>query len=439
MKARVTLAAMLASLGLALTATATAAAITPNPWLDRHFLNIAHQGGEDEAPSNTMYAFKSALREGNADMLELDVHLTSDGQLVVLHDDTYTRTSCLPALCPGPTSGSEPARPASQIRSMTLAQVQALDAGYWFRPGTYSHDYALAGSAYPFRGIRTGAKAPPKGYTADDFRIPTLFEVLNTFPRTPINIEIKMPKSQDPANPYPSDCGTADGSGPSQLCDDLDLTAPTTKALAAVLNGAAADRAVTKRWNCRNDQGKQGAAAKTKSSKRKKCKKTTRKIRRDDIIVVSFAQEPMVEFASLAPRVNRAPSLPALLEYFFATEPLNPDPVAMQVPPVYGSAMMLELMLGPNSFNAHTNGYAVHIWTDGDDDETYASYGEIVSAGADGIMTTSPRKLNEFLCLSDVPHPDGSSRCAAPKAKKCKAKRGTAAAGKTKCKKGKPK
>jgi glycerophosphoryl diester phosphodiesterase len=430
---------MLASLGLVLTATGASAAVSPNPWLDRHFLNIAHQGGEDEAPSNTMYAFKSAAREAHADMLELDVHLTSDGQLVVLHDDTFTRTSCLPALCPGPTSSTEPTRPASQIRGMTLAQVQALDAGYWFRPGTYSHDYALADSAYPFRGIRTGAKAPPKGYKADDFRIPTLFEVLNTFPKTPINIEIKMPKSQDPANPYPADCGTADGSGPSQLCDDLGLTAPTTEALAAVLNGAAAERAVTKRWNCKNDKGKQDAVAKTKSPKPKKCKKTTRKVRRDDIIVVSFAQEPMVEFASLAPSVHRAPSLPSLSGYAFSNQPLAPDPVAFQVPPLFGGVKAPALLLG-QPFFAHNNGYAIHVWTDGDQDETYERYGEMVSLGVDGIMTTSPRKLNEFLCLSDVPHPNGTSRCAsAVKKKKCKAKKGTAAAGKKACKKGKRK
>jgi glycerophosphoryl diester phosphodiesterase len=35
----------------------------PNPWLQNRFLNMAHQGGEDEAPSNTLFAFKSAIRE----------------------------------------------------------------------------------------------------------------------------------------------------------------------------------------------------------------------------------------------------------------------------------------------------------------------------------------------------------------------------------------
>ena len=96
---------LLIALGLfALSSGSASAAIQPNPWLDRNFLNIAHQGGEDESPSNTMYALKSAIREGHADMLELDVQLTSDGHLVVIHDDTYTRTACLPSLCPGPNS-----------------------------------------------------------------------------------------------------------------------------------------------------------------------------------------------------------------------------------------------------------------------------------------------------------------------------------------------
>jgi glycerophosphoryl diester phosphodiesterase len=71
-------------LRLTLTAAAAAALITAapahaadNPWLAKRVLNIAHQGGEDEFPSNTVYAFRRALRAG-ADMLELDVGVTKD-------------------------------------------------------------------------------------------------------------------------------------------------------------------------------------------------------------------------------------------------------------------------------------------------------------------------------------------------------------------------
>lgn len=49
----------------------------------------------------------------------------------------------------------------------------------------------LPPSAYPFRGVRTGHKAPPTGYAPTDFRIPTLREVFQAFPKVPINIEIK--------------------------------------------------------------------------------------------------------------------------------------------------------------------------------------------------------------------------------------------------------
>lgn len=142
-------------------------------WMERRPLHIAHQGGETEVPSATMYAFKTALRKG-ADMLELDVHVTSDGKLVVLHDTTVDRT----------TDGS------GAVEALTLAEVQALDAAYWFVPGRNAvHDASSAD--YVLRGVRTGAKAPPPGCTPDDFRIPTLREVLTEFPDVMMTIEIK--------------------------------------------------------------------------------------------------------------------------------------------------------------------------------------------------------------------------------------------------------
>ena len=68
------------------------AQLAGNPWLSRGPLHIAHQGGEIEAPSDTLYAFKTAKRKG-ADMIETDVHLTADGRVVVLHDETVDRTT----------------------------------------------------------------------------------------------------------------------------------------------------------------------------------------------------------------------------------------------------------------------------------------------------------------------------------------------------------
>src|SRR6478609_7063776 len=63
-----------------------------NPWLERRVLDIAHAGGEDEAPAETLFAYEQAHRAG-AEVLEGDVHLTADGTLVALHDATVDRTT----------------------------------------------------------------------------------------------------------------------------------------------------------------------------------------------------------------------------------------------------------------------------------------------------------------------------------------------------------
>jgi glycerophosphoryl diester phosphodiesterase len=152
-----------------------AAAQAQNRWLEPKAINIAHQGGEDEFPSNTMYAFREAVKAG-ADMLELDVGVTKDNKVIVMHDTTVD----------GKTNGR------GNVSSLTLRQIKKLDAAYWFAPRAsdhYSHD--LSRRAYRFRGIATGKRKPPKGYRASDFRVPTLSQVMKAFPRTPINVEIK--------------------------------------------------------------------------------------------------------------------------------------------------------------------------------------------------------------------------------------------------------
>lgn len=159
-------------IALAIPASAAAAA---NPWRDRRVLNIAHQGGEFEAPSDTLFAFKTAVDKG-ADVLELDVHATSDGEIVALHDATVNRT----------TNGT------GRVDQQTLAQLKSLDAAYWFATNCGTcHDKPAAD--YIYRGYATGTPIPPElsAYQANDFRIPTLREVLQTFPDKLINIEIK--------------------------------------------------------------------------------------------------------------------------------------------------------------------------------------------------------------------------------------------------------
>ncbi len=165
------------------TAEPHALPILENPWLAEDALFIVHQGGEAEFPSATMFAFKESLRiadeSGLRDrfMLELDLHRSADGHFMVLHDETVDRT----------TNG------AGRVDQMTKDEVQALDAAYWYCQGEGArHDESKCDGGYPYRGIRTGDAAPPSGYSADDFRVPTLAEIFAAFPDDPINIEIKQ-------------------------------------------------------------------------------------------------------------------------------------------------------------------------------------------------------------------------------------------------------
>lgn len=171
-----------AALALALVVVALAVPVSQaseqeaSPWLERRVLNIAHQGGEIEAPSNTLFAFKTAKAKG-ADVLELDVHATADRELVVIHDATVDRT----------TNGE------GRVDSLTLQQIKKLDAAHWFVPGCGTcHDEA--DGEYEYRGIATGER-PLRGklrrFEPNDFTIPTLREVLAAFPDDFINIEIK--------------------------------------------------------------------------------------------------------------------------------------------------------------------------------------------------------------------------------------------------------
>ncbi|HUR50431.1 MAG TPA: glycerophosphodiester phosphodiesterase [Acidimicrobiales bacterium] len=136
-----------------------------NPWLDRRVLNWAHQGGAREGPSSTLWAMRCAVESG-AHAIELDVHATKDGHIVVCHDPTVDRTT--------QSSGA--------IADLTLEQVQSLDNAYWWVPGEVVAP-GRAEDEYPLRG-----RAP------DDLslRIPTLHEVLDAFPGVFLNFDIKQ-------------------------------------------------------------------------------------------------------------------------------------------------------------------------------------------------------------------------------------------------------
>lgn len=76
---------------------------------------IAHRGASGYAPEHTMAAYQLAVEQG-ADYLEMDLHMTKDGQLIAIHDDTVDRT----------TNGH------GKVNELTLSDIKQLDAGSWF-------------------------------------------------------------------------------------------------------------------------------------------------------------------------------------------------------------------------------------------------------------------------------------------------------------------
>lgn len=117
-------------------------------------LVIAHQGGEKLRPDNTLVAFSYAVELG-VDVLEMDMHSTQDGVLVVMHDESVDRT----------TDGS------GLIKEMTLAELKTLDAAYnWPH-----HD-----------------PEGPRPYRGQGITVPTVEELFQAFPQMRMNIEIKQ-------------------------------------------------------------------------------------------------------------------------------------------------------------------------------------------------------------------------------------------------------
>jgi glycerophosphoryl diester phosphodiesterase len=119
-------------------------------------LIVAHRGAAADAPENTMLAYQLAVEMG-ADAIELDVHLTKDGKLALIHDETLDRTTNL----------------SGPVAAKTMAQIRRADAGYHFEGPDGS---------FPFRGKKV--------------RVPTLPEVLDWLPDgIGLVVEIKAPEA----------------------------------------------------------------------------------------------------------------------------------------------------------------------------------------------------------------------------------------------------
>lgn len=120
---------------------------------------IAHRGAPFAAPENTLEAFSAAVEMG-APAIELDVHLSADGEIVVIHDATLDRTT--------DATGA--------VADLTLAEIRAADAGYGHSPD--------GGRSFPFRRARV--------------RVPTLAEVIDWLPAgIGLVVEIKAPAAAE--------------------------------------------------------------------------------------------------------------------------------------------------------------------------------------------------------------------------------------------------
>jgi glycerophosphoryl diester phosphodiesterase len=116
-------------------------------------LVIAHQGGDGIWPGDTLYAFENAVEIG-ADILEMDAHITKEGQIVMMHDETVD----------GTTDGT------GLIHDLTMAELKQLDAAY-----RWTND---DGKTYPYRG--------------QGIQVPSLEEIFQKFPQMRYVIEIKL-------------------------------------------------------------------------------------------------------------------------------------------------------------------------------------------------------------------------------------------------------
>ena len=126
------------------------AAPSANPFRIGRTLVIPHGGGDGQYPEDTMLAYEKTMAAG-ADVVDVDLQLSKDGVVVVIHDGTTKRTTG--------TVGT--------ISEMTVAELQKLDAGWSFGSAT----------SHPFRG--------------KNVRIPTFAEVLKKFPKALLSIDLK--------------------------------------------------------------------------------------------------------------------------------------------------------------------------------------------------------------------------------------------------------
>lgn len=287
--------------------------------LDRPIV-IAHAGGDFESPHSTMYAYTQAALAG-ADVLELDVMLTADRVLVVQHDDTVDRT----------TEATGP------VRELTYDELSALDNAYWFSGDTWS-DHSLPESAYVLRGVRTGDRPPPPGYSPDDFRVETFRSIAEAFPGHVLDVEIKVPSG-------------ADGQ------PDLAWAIEGAKELAAEVAELG---------------------------------------RTDSVVGVSFDDSVVAAFREAAPGVATSPGLSTLVAWYGGAKvDFAPTDVVFQVPPFFQG---IEVLTPDVIARAAADGFPIWVWMDDTTtQENPTFYADLLSRGIEGLLISRPAEAIAFL------------------------------------------
>ena len=228
-----------------------------------------------------------------------------------------------------------------RVRDMTYEELQALDNAYWWSEEWPSHD--LAPEAYSYRGIRTGDVAPPPGYGPDDFRVETFRAVAQAFPEHVLDVEIKTPAGDDGE-------------------DDIDFILEMAAVLAAEIEELG---------------------------------------RTDSVVVVSFRDEALVGFRELAPDVVTSPGQDSLPAWAFASVPLHPNDLILQVPPTFsGLDVLTPDLLG----KAADEGLAVWVWPNEDWQEDPDYYAELIDLPVQGVIAGRPAEAVErFRADGDIP------------------------------------
>lgn len=153
-------------------------------------LIVAHRGASALAPEHTIPAYEKAVETG-ADALELDVHLSADGQVVVIHDATLDRT----------TDATGP------VHERTLQQLKRLDAGAWFGEAFRGQRIQTLTEVLERFRDRVGFGIELKGgsdfYPGIEERVLTLLQIYDVLDRTLVfsfdHLALKKLKELDPA------------------------------------------------------------------------------------------------------------------------------------------------------------------------------------------------------------------------------------------------